>query len=222
MFLKSDNYIKGRYLAEITKELISDLEEAKYVGCEWRLSIYGKSMVEWHKLGKWLVKYKLYSNKVRWMIQIPRLYGIYRKSGLIHDFGEMIDNIFKPLFDITINPTLDPYLYQALFQIVGFDTVDDESIYENFSTAALKTKPKDWTYERSPPYTYWIYYIYANLYSLNALRKERGLNTFMFRPHCGEAGNIDHLATAFLMADGINHGIQLNKSPVLTYLYYLK
>lgn len=50
----------------------------------------------------------------------------------------------------------------------------------------------------------------------------RGLNTFKFRPHCGEAGNIDHLATAYLIADGINHGVELNKSPVLTYLYYLK
>ena len=28
----------------------------------------------------------------------------------------------------------------------------------------------------------------------------RGLNTFDFRPHCGEAGNIDHLACAYLLA----------------------
>jgi AMP deaminase len=105
---------------------------------------------------------------------------------------------------------------------VGFDTVDDESLYENFSVQALKTKPKDWVEEKNPPYAYWTYYIYANLYSLNALRQSRGLNTFKFRPHCGEAGDIDHLATAYLISDGINHGLELNKSPVLTYLYYLK
>jgi AMP deaminase len=29
----------------------------------------------------------------------------------------------------------------------------------------------------------------------------------MFRPHCGESGDINHLAAAFLLADGINHGI---------------
>ncbi len=81
------------------------------MGCEWRLSIYGKSMMEWHKLSKWIVKYKLYSSRVRWMIQIPRLYAVYKKSGLINNFQEMIDNIFRPLFDITINPTLDPFLY---------------------------------------------------------------------------------------------------------------
>ena len=105
--------------------------------------------------------------------------------------------------------------------MVGFDTVDDESCYERISITDLRTSPKDWTSDKDPPYVYWIYYIYANMYTLNALRKERGLNTFKFRPHCGEAGSLDHLATTFLVADGINHGIELNKSPVLTYLFYL-
>ena len=50
----------------------------------------------------------------------------------------------------------------------------------------------------------------------------RGLNTFSFRPHCGESGNVDHLATAFLVADGINHGIKLSRAPVLQYLYYIQ
>ena len=30
IFLKTDNYIQGRYLAELTKEVISDLELSKY------------------------------------------------------------------------------------------------------------------------------------------------------------------------------------------------
>ncbi|CAD8175933.1 unnamed protein product [Paramecium pentaurelia] len=222
IFLKTDNYIKGKYLADLTKELMDQLEQQQYIGCEWRISIYGKSMEEWHKLGKWLIKNKLYSSKVRWMVQIPRLYSVYKKSGMIHCFQDMIDNLFRPLFDITINPTIDPFLYQALFQITGFDTVDDESLYEYFAISDLKQSPKDWAGDRNPPYTYWIYYIYANLYTLNALRQQRGLNTFKFRPHCGEAGNVDHLATAYLVSDGINHGLELQKSPVLQYLFYLK
>ena len=68
IFLKQDNYIKGRYLAEITKELINMLDDQQFIGCEWRISISGKSMEEWHKLGKWFVKNKLYSSKVRWLI----------------------------------------------------------------------------------------------------------------------------------------------------------
>lgn len=50
----------------------------------------------------------------------------------------MIDNIFRPLFEITINPSLDPYIFQALFLIVGFDTVDDESLYETLTMNDLR------------------------------------------------------------------------------------
>lgn len=42
IFLKTDNHIKGKYLAEITKEVINDLEDTKYQMAEWRLSIYGQ------------------------------------------------------------------------------------------------------------------------------------------------------------------------------------
>lgn len=38
--------------------------------------------------------------------------------------------------------------------------------------------------------------------SLNAWRKKRNFNTFVFRPHCGEAGDTDHLAAAFLTSQG--------------------
>ena len=134
----------------------------------------------------------------------------------------MIDNIFKPLFEVTINPSLDPDLFKVLLQFVGFDTVDDESGYEILSLQNLALNPDEWNTEENPHYVYWNYHIYANLYFLNALRKKRGLNTFNFRPHCGESGSIDHLACAFLLADGINHGIMLEQSPVLQYLYYLR
>ena len=57
IFLKTDNLLKGKYLAELTqgeqndglgqelwlmKELIADLEQSKYQHSEWRLSIYGR------------------------------------------------------------------------------------------------------------------------------------------------------------------------------------
>ncbi|XP_044141661.1 AMP deaminase 1-like [Bufo gargarizans] len=51
--------------------------------------------------------------------------------------------------------------------------------------------------------------------------RERGMNTFLFRPHCGEAGAITHLLAAFMTADNISHGLNLKKSPVLQYLYLL-
>lgn len=45
---------------------------------------------------------------------------------------------------------------------------------------------------------------------LNCYR-ERGMSTFLFRPHCGEAGSITHLVSAFLTADNIAHGLLLKK-----------
>lgn len=36
-----------------------------------------------------------------------------------------------------------------------------------------------------------------------------------------QAGDSDHLAAAFLLCHNISHGINLRKTPVLQYLYYL-
>ena len=52
---------------------MDDLEESKYQQAELRLSIYGRSRDEWEKLAKWAVTHKVYSDNVRWLIQIPRL-----------------------------------------------------------------------------------------------------------------------------------------------------
>lgn len=82
----------------------------------------------------------------------------------------MIDNIFRPLFEVTVDPSIDHDLYHALFTISAFDCVDDENQHENFFLQHLKIQPKDWEKSTNPHYAYWIYYIYANLYSLNQLR----------------------------------------------------
>ena len=104
IFLKTDNFINGRYLAEITKEVISDLESSKYQMVEWRISIYGKSLDEWDKLAAWVVDNKLFSHNVRWLIQIPRLYDVYKASGLMDTFEQVVKNLFQPLFEVTKDP----------------------------------------------------------------------------------------------------------------------
>jgi hypothetical protein len=43
------------------------------------------------------------------------------------------------------------------------------------------------------------------------LFREQGLNTFVLRPHCGEAGPIQHLVCGFMMAENISHGLLLRK-----------
>src|SRR5947199_9596948 len=68
IFLKTDNDINGQYLAEITKQVISDIESSKYQMAEWRISIYGRKIDEWDKLAAWVVDNTLFSINIRWLI----------------------------------------------------------------------------------------------------------------------------------------------------------
>ncbi|GKT63703.1 AMP deaminase [Colletotrichum tofieldiae] len=221
IFLKTDNFINGRYLAEITKEVIADLESSKYQMVEWRISIYGKSLDEWDKLAAWVVDNKLFSHNVRWLIQIPRLYDVYKASGLMNTFEQVVKNVFEPLFEVSRDPSSHPKLHIFLQRVIGFDSVDDESKVERRLFKKFPV-PKVWDSKQNPPYSYWIYYLFANMSSLNALRKRRGFNTFVLRPHCGEAGDSEHLAVALLCCHSISHGLLLRKVPLLQYIFYLE
>ncbi|KAI8956524.1 AMP deaminase [Daldinia sp. FL1419] len=221
IFLKTDNFIQGRYLAEITKEVISDLESSKYQMVEWRISIYGRSLDEWDKLAAWVVDNKLFSHNVRWLIQIPRLYDVFKATGLMESFEQLVKNVFQPLFEVTKDPESHPKLHIFLQRVIGFDSVDDESkverrLYRKFPV------PKEWNSKQNPPYSYWIYYLFANMTSLNFWRRQRGFNTFLLRPHCGEAGDSEHLAVAVLCSHSISHGLLLRKVPLLQYIFYLE
>ena len=114
IFLKTDNHIGGRYLAEVTRELLADLAWGKYQLAEWRVSIYGRARDEWAKLAKWFCWNRLDSPQVRWMVQVPRLYFIYKSIGSVQCFQDMIDNIFKPLFAVSLDPSSDPALHDFL------------------------------------------------------------------------------------------------------------
>ncbi|KAH9736634.1 AMP deaminase [Citrus sinensis] len=261
IFLKQDNLIQGRFLAELTKQVFSDLEASKYQMAEYRISIYGRKQSEWDQLASWIVNNELYSENVVWLIQLPRLYNIYKEMGIVTSFQNILDNIFIPLFEVTVDPDSHPQLHVFLKQVVGLDLVDDESKPERRPTKHMPT-PAQWTNVFNPAFSYYAYYCYANLYTLNKvctanlvlqyhfdffapiipticlcldfgalsanllgvlfqLRESKGMTTIKFRPHAGEAGDIDHLAATFLTAHNIAHGINLRKSPVLQYLYYL-
>nr|XP_061802352.1 AMP deaminase 1 isoform X1 [Nerophis lumbriciformis] len=221
LYLKTENHINGEYFATIIKEVASDLEDAKYQYAEPRLSIYGCTANEWNKLSNWFVKHRVYSPHLKWMIQIPRIYDIFRARDFVPHFGKMLENIFLPVFNATIDPKSNPELSIFLKHVTGFDSVDDESKHSGHMFSTKSPKPEEWDIAKNPSYTYYIYYMYANISVLNQLRRQRGMNTFMFRPHCGEAGAITHLLAAFMTADNISHGLNLKKSPVLQYLYYL-
>ncbi|KAB0393874.1 hypothetical protein E2I00_011582, partial [Balaenoptera physalus] len=206
IFIKTDNRVSGKYFAHIIKEVMSDLEESKYQNAELRLSIYGRSRDEWDKLARWAVMHRVHSPNVRWLVQVPRLFDVYRTKGQLANFQEMLENIFLPLFEATIHPASHPELHLFLEHVDGFDSVDDESKPENHIFNLESPLPEAWVEEDNPPYAYYL---------------QRGFHTFVLRPHCGEAGPIHHLVSAFMLAENISHGLLLRKAPVLQYLYYL-
>jgi AMP deaminase len=222
VFLKSNNFMGGKYYAELTQQLFDRMARSKHVAAEYRVSIYGSNPGEWDELARWVIHHRLYTDKQRWLIQVPRIYPIFRKSGGVKNFEGLMANIFGPLFEASINPSSHPELHAFLNQVSGFDSVDDESKAERkFDDRVAEITPDKWDSEENPPYAYYSYYFWANVVSLNSLRASKGLKTFDFRPHCGESGDVDHLASSYLLATNISHGINLDKAIPLQYLYYL-
>jgi AMP deaminase len=122
VFLKHDNFVQGRFLADITQEVIGgDAHNCDHVYLEPRLSIYGRSENEWEVLAAWIVRYNLVSKRVKWMVQIPRIFRKIAESMASVDasaagrfsFQTMLCNIFKPLFEVTADPRRHPNLHQA-------------------------------------------------------------------------------------------------------------
>ncbi|CAG5111632.1 Oidioi.mRNA.OKI2018_I69.chr2.g5916.t2.cds [Oikopleura dioica] len=200
LYIKTDNHINGRYFAQIAKQVAEDFEDAKYQHAEPRLSIYGREYDEFSKLAKWAVSNDVFSNHISF-----------------HEQGRLNHQSFYAF----IRGKEHPELARFLENVVGFDSVDDESRHETSQFTAETPTPDKYNMLDNPVYSYYLWYMYANISVINQIRKERGMNTFALRPHCGEAGHIYHTATAFLLSENINHGINLRKSPVMEYFYYL-
>ena len=62
--------LHGSFLAELTQEVLNDLEASKYQHAEYRISIYGRKRVEWDILAAWIVQNSLCSDNVVWLIQV--------------------------------------------------------------------------------------------------------------------------------------------------------
>lgn len=68
IFLKTENFLRGRYIAEITKRVFDQLKAAKFIRAEYRISIYGRNQSEWKGLSKWFTRWEIESSKIAWMI----------------------------------------------------------------------------------------------------------------------------------------------------------
>ncbi|KAG5484058.1 hypothetical protein LSCM1_05912 [Leishmania martiniquensis] len=219
LFLKTDNFMQGRYFAELIRGTFTQNELEGGTFTENRLSVYGRRADEWDRLSRWFVLHGVSHRTNSWMVQVPRLFHLYRRSGQLRSFQEMLANIFEPLWQASMHPDKHPYLHFFLSHVSGFDSVDNESDREPDQT--IDIPPARWTSAENPPFAYYMYYMWVNITALNRYRATRGLNTFQFRPHAGESGDPDHMTDVFVLADGISHGINLAKRPVMQYLYYL-
>jgi len=235
IFLKVENCLEGRYFAELTKTVLSRLEQSKghNSASEMRLSIYGMERQEWLNLARWVLRDwkggdypgKLLSSHNRWLVQVPRLWRVYCAKGggrgqeqKQRTFQDMLENLFCPIFEATLYPEENPEVAELLLNIVGFDSVDDEGSPEGPCSC---TRPSLWKSEQNPTYCWQLYYLWANINILNIIRKSKGLNMFSFRPHAGETGDVMHLAAAYILCQSINHGVNLDRQVSLQYLYYL-
>jgi adenosine deaminase len=55
--------------------------------------------------------------------------------------------------------------------VTGFDSVDDESKHSDHMFSDKSPSPDIWSSEQNPPYSYYLYYMYANIMVLNNLRR---------------------------------------------------
>lgn len=51
------------------------------------------------------------------MFQLPRLYNVYKEMGIVTSFQNILDNIFLPLFEVTVDPDSHPQLHVFLKQV---------------------------------------------------------------------------------------------------------
>lgn len=53
-------------------------------------------------------------------MQLPRLYNIYKSMGIVTSFQNILDNVFIPLFEVTVDPNSHPQLHMFLMQVSCF------------------------------------------------------------------------------------------------------
>nr|XP_054760848.1 AMP deaminase 3-like [Lytechinus pictus] len=174
-------FIKKKMKTEASREVYFDKKlgrvlTLKEVFDSMNLNAYDMNvdMLDVHagdNLAKWAVKHHVYSDNIRWLIQVPRLYDVYKSNKLVSNFGDLLSNLFGPLFEVTRDPSSHPDLYKFLKYVSGFDSVDDESKPEDLVFSADSPEPENWSGNDNPPYSYYLYYMYSNIVVLNNFRR---------------------------------------------------
>ena len=102
-----------------------------------QFSADGKDADEWSKLSDWAANMNVFTDDsvspprpfahVTYLVQVPRLFPLNFAKGCVTNFGEFLHKIFAPLFESTLTSDGSDNLARLLRNVVGFDSVDDES-----------------------------------------------------------------------------------------------
>ncbi|ODQ80539.1 hypothetical protein BABINDRAFT_160810 [Babjeviella inositovora NRRL Y-12698] len=196
-FLSYDNHIHGAFLAEIVKETIFRLEVSNYKYYEYNVELHIQDFqVEpgvniWQKMAAWICDEKLFSENIRFIVQIPlHKYPELCSLGRVASYGEFLQLIFRPLFEVTRRPYFDINLFCMLTRIVSFDLMLNipETVgginpgkFTSQHNHIQYPVPDEWTLSQNPPAYYIHYHFMLNLAALNhfrAISLHVPLNTF--------------------------------------------
>ena len=77
------------------------------------------------------------------------------------------------IFQVTLGgiQTHGIHVHVDVTQVIAFDSVDDESKPESSHFSPSTPTPEMWTSSDNPPYSYYIFYMFANITMLNRLRR---------------------------------------------------
>jgi adenosine deaminase len=81
---------------------------------------------------------------------------VYHANGIAKNFQEFLTNLFKPLFDATIDPQSHPDLFRFMHHLTGFDSVDDETKPERPIITNDMPHPDEWNTNDNPSYAYYL------------------------------------------------------------------
>ena len=71
VFLKTNNLVNGKYFGQLLKENIKNYEKNGFIFSELRKGA-GDSKEDWETVARWPREMDLYSDHVRWGIQVAR------------------------------------------------------------------------------------------------------------------------------------------------------
>jgi len=124
-----------------------------------------------------------------------------------------------------MDPNSHPNLAALLKHISGFSTSKDKHVglpvrlaKTGHSNKSNICSPDEWNTTANPPFSYYVYYLFSNISSLNALRHTKSLKPFLFRP---SVSSIENALLGFLLADCVYDGVCISHSNVLQYVYFL-